>query len=195
MRGKGRSRQFHEWRESSDRCRDGSLLFLFVPGSSLPLAQLHGRPHVSKTKHAAGAATVTSVSINQPSLAIAYPFLSPSLSHTDMNQGLDQEGVVTGVQNEKRAALLPQVQTDSGGTPSVLSKDHSSVCSIYLSLSTALEVFKGKSLCLHLDTLYFFVKGRKEMQCAAANFNVGPLLLCGKSLQDGAGYLYVKFRD
>lgn len=43
-----------------------------------------------------------------------------------------------------------------------------------------------------MDALYFFVKGREEMQ---RKHNVGPLLSPGKSLQGGAGNLYVNFTD
>lgn len=46
-----------------------------------------------------------------------------------------------------------------------------------------------------MDALYFFVKGREEKQRAASQCKVGPLLFSGKSLQDGAGYLYVNFTD
>lgn len=171
MRGKRRFRQFCEWRESSDRCRDGSVLFLSVPGSSLPLAQLHGRPHVSKTKHAAGAATFTSVSINQPSLAIAFPFLSPSLSHTDcINQGLDQEEVVTGVQNEKGLSYCRRSrQTVEGHLQS--RRKITALSAPFTCLCRRLQRFSRESRCVYTWTLCTFLsKGEKNAVCCSKSY-------------------------
>lgn len=84
-----------------------ALLFLSVPGSSLPLAQLHGRPQ-SLQNQACSRSSNCHLNINQIITSNSLSFLSLSLSHTDcINQGLDQEDVVTGVQNEKGCPTAP----------------------------------------------------------------------------------------
>lgn len=107
-RGKGRAMNFGGWLGPVWRQLSLSPFSLPLAALCLRFSQLHGRPHVSKTKHAPGAATVTSISINQSSLAIAYPFLLLLLSHTDcINQGLDQEEIVNDVQNAKGCPTAP----------------------------------------------------------------------------------------
>lgn len=148
-----------------------TALFSFsVPGSSLPLAQLHGRPHVSKTKHAAGAATVTSVSISQSSLAIAYPFLSLSLSHTDcINQGLDQEEVVTGVQNEKGCPTAAGPDRQWRDTFSLVIKSQLCLLRLPVYVDTS-RGFKGKVVVFTPWMLCIFLsRERRNAVCCSVH--------------------------
>lgn len=107
---KGRFRQFCDPQDGSDQRRDSSLLFLSVPGSSLLLAQLHGRPHVSKNQ-ACSRSSNRHLNINQSiitSNTLSLFLLCHFHTHTDcVNQGLDQEEAVTSVQNEKGCPTAP----------------------------------------------------------------------------------------
>ena len=109
-------------------------------------------------------------SIDRSSLAIAYPFLSLSFSHTDcINQGLDQEEVVTGVQNEKGcpSAAGPDRQwrdTFSLGIKSQLCPLHPPV------FVDASRGFKGKVIVFTPWKLCIFLsKGKKKCSVLQRN--------------------------
>lgn len=167
-----------------------ALLSFSVPGSSLPLAQLHGRPHVSKTKHAAGAATITSISINQSSLAIAYPFflcLSLSVTHRLNQSGTGPGRSLSPLSKKNRKGLhycRRSRQTDRD-TCSLVIKSQLSL-SVFVHASRG---FKRESRSVYItDASCFFVKRREEKQR-----NLGPLLFSEKSLQDGSRVFICEF--
>lgn len=120
-RGKGRFRYFHGPQDGLDQCRD-SPLFLSLCPWHLSASGSIAWTSASLQNQACSRSSNRHLNINQSSLAIAYPFsLSLSLSHADsINQGLDQDELSL-VSKMKRAALLPQVQTDNGETSSVSS--------------------------------------------------------------------------
>lgn len=119
--------------------------------------------------------------------------LSLSHSQTDCsNQGLDQDESLL-VSKLKRAALLPQVQTDNGETSAVSSSHRSSACPLHFSVFVhASGSFKGKVFAFTPWMLCIFSsKGEKKCSVNTTWVHFSP----GKSLQGGAGNLYVNFTD
>lgn len=113
--------------------------------------------------------TITSNSLSLLSLSLSHPQTDCS------NQGLDQDEVL------KRAALLPQVQTDNGGTSAVSSSPHSSACSLHFSVFVhASGSFKGKVFVFTPWMLCTFLsKGEKK---CSANTTWVHFSLLGESL-------------
>lgn len=165
---KGKFRSFHGPREGLDQCRDSTPLFLCpwqlsASGSiAWTSARLQNKACSRSSNHHLN---IYQSIITSNSLPL---FLCLSLSVTHR---LNQSGTGPGrschhCPKMKRAALLPQVQTDNGETPAVWSLNHSFVC---LSLSTPPEVLKGKVAVFTSRMLHvFFVKRREEKQRAAA---------------------------
>lgn len=173
--------------DGSDQHRDGDLLFLSVPrqlSASGSLAWTSAR--LQKSKHAAGAAPVTSVSINQSLLAIASFFLSQLHTQTVSIRDLTRKES-TSASNMKRAVLLPPVQTDHGDAFSLITGSMS-VCFLPVSVQPP-EVLKGKVVVFTPWMLSIFLSnGEKKRNVMWVHF-----LFHGRSLEDGVGYLYVNF--
>lgn len=129
--------------------RDGDLLFLSVPGSSLLLAHLHGRPHVSKNP---SMQQEQHLNINQSVITSnslsSFFFLSQLHTQTVSIRDLSRKES-TPASNMKRADLLPLNQTDQS-------------LSVYLSLSTPPELLKGKVVVFTPWMLSIFLSNREK---------------------------------
>lgn len=169
---KGKFRSFHGPREGLDQCRDSTPLFLCpwqlsASGSiAWTSARLQNKACSRSSNHHLN---IYQSIITSNSLPL---FLCLSLSVTHR---LNQSGTGLGrscyrCPKMKRAALLPQVQTDNGETPAVSSLNHSSVCQLRVSVFVhSSRGFKRESRSVYItDASCFFVKRREEKQRAAA---------------------------
>lgn len=152
-----------------------------VPGSFLPLAQLHGRLHVSKNQ-ACSRSSNCHLSINQ--LIITSNSLSSSFSLTFthcVNQGLDQKEVGVVVSEKGCSTDNGEASTASSWSP----------CPLHVPVFVYVcEGFKGKGSAFTPRRLCIFHQ-RKSRN--ATKWNLGPFLFPEKKV--GEGYLYMNFKD